>query len=50
VWKFVLSQRFPHTGKYVGFVVYVESQNTAIFVSSAPSSLVPAAFAQHPQG
>jgi len=31
VWKFVLSQRFPHTGKYVGFVVYVEPQNTAIF-------------------
>ncbi len=31
VWKFVLLQRLPHTGKYVGFVVYVEPQNTTIF-------------------
>lgn len=31
VWKFVLLQRLPHTGKYVGLVIYVEPQNTAIF-------------------
>jgi len=31
VWKVVLLQRRPHTGKYVGFVIYVESQNTTIF-------------------
>jgi hypothetical protein len=31
VWKFVLLQRLPHTGKYVGFVIYVEPQDTTIF-------------------
>jgi len=31
VWKFVLSQRLPHTGIYVGFVIYVEPQDTTIF-------------------
>jgi hypothetical protein len=31
VWKFVLLQRLPHTDKYVGFVIYVEPQNTTIF-------------------
>jgi hypothetical protein len=30
-WKFVLFQRVPHAGKYVGFVIYVKPQNTTIF-------------------
>ena len=31
VWKLVFLQRLPHTDEYVGFVIYVEPQNTTIF-------------------
>lgn len=30
MWKFVLLQGLPYAGKYIGFMIGVEPQNTAI--------------------